>query len=209
MVELNTSGIKIRSKEGIKLELTKKDKILISIALCLFFARGIYFSFIIHQDITEDMIPYYNLVEFITYMYVVALFALLVSVLAKLDLTKKDKILVSIILCLFFVHIVHGMLDQLGVIGYAVFTDYALPVSFFVLFVWSWIIMILNSIGIIYEQYSWGVPSYTFFSIIAWISLFVLIIYTKGMKLVPRMVYLYLIPALVTSLAYLYSLPLH
>lgn len=144
MVELNTSGIKIRSKEGIKLELT-----------------------------------------------------------------KKDKILISIILCLFFVHIVHGMLDQLGVIGYTVFTDYALPVSFFVLFVWSWIIMILNSIGIIYEQYSWGVPSYTFFSIIAWISLFVLIIYTKGMKLVPRMVYLYLIPALVTSLAYLYSLPLH
>jgi hypothetical protein len=155
------------------------------------------------------MILYCNLIEFITYMYIVALFALLVSVLARLELTKRDKILVSIILCLSFVHIVHGMLDQLGIIGYAVFTDYALPVSFFVLFVWSWLIMILNSIGIVFEQYSWGVPSYTFFNISAWISLFVLIKYTKGMKLVPKIVYLYLIPALVMSLAYLYHLPLH
>lgn len=209
MVELDTSGIKIRLKEGIKVELTKKDKILISIALCLFFARGIYFIFIAYYGITEDMILYCNIVEFITSMYIVALFALLVSLVAKLKLTKRDKILVSIILCLFFVQVVHGMLDQLGVIDYAVFTDYALPVSFFVLFVWSWIIMILNTIGIVFEQYSWEEPSYTFFSIIAWISLFMLIIYTKGMKLVPRIVYLYLIPALVMSLAYLYYLPLN
>ncbi|MDD3246774.1 MAG: hypothetical protein PHF18_07985 [Methanosarcina sp.] len=127
----------------------------------------------------------------------------------KVELTKRDKILVSIILCLLFVHVVHGMLDQLGVIGYAVFTDYWLPVSFFVLFVWSWLIMILNTIGIVFEQYSWEVSAYTFYGILAWISLFVLIIYTKGMKLVPRIVYLYLIPALVMSLAYLYRLPLH
>lgn len=126
-----------------------------------------------------------------------------------MELTKRERILVSIILCLFFVHVVHGMLDQFGVIGYAVFTDYWLLVSFFVLFVWSWFIMILNSIGIVFEQFSWGMPSYTFFCIIAWISLFVLIKYTKGMKLVPRIVYLYLIPALVMSLAYLYHLPLH
>lgn len=205
-MELDTSRDKKKITRGvIKIELTKKDKTLISIALCLFFARGIYFSFIISYGITEDMIPYCNLVEFITYMYTVALFALLVSVLAKLELTKRDKILVSIILCLFFVHVVHGMLDQLGVIGYAVFTDYALPISFFVLFVWSWLIMILNTIGIV----SWEVSAYTFFGILAWISLIVLIIYTKGMKLVPRIVYLYLIPALVMSLAYLYHLPLH
>ena len=205
---LNTSGIKIRSKEGIKVELTKKDKILISIALCLFFARGIYFNFIASYGITEDMILYCNIIEFITYMYIVALFALLVSLVAKLKLTKRDKILVSTILCLLFVHVVHGMLDQLGVIGYALFTDYDLPVSFFVLFVLSWL-MILNSINIVFEQYPSGITAYTFFSIIAWISLFVLIIYTKGMKLAPRIVYLYLIPALVMGLAYLYSLPLN
>ena len=126
-----------------------------------------------------------------------------------MHLRKRDKILISIILCLFFVQVVHGMLDQLGVIDYAVFTDYWIPVSFFVLFVWSWLIMILNSIGIVFEQFSWGEPSYTLFSIIAWISLIVLIKYTEGMKLVPRIVYLYLIPALVMSLAYLYRLPLH
>ena len=191
------------------MELTKKDKILISIALCLFFARVIYFSFIIHQDITEDMVLYLNLVEFITYMYIVALFALLVSVVTKLELTKRDKILVSIILCLFFVQVIHGMLDQLGVVDYAVFTDYWLPVSFFVLFVLSWLIMILSSIGTIFEQFSGAPPLYTFFSILAWISLFALIRYTRGMKLVPRIVYLYLIPALIMSLAYLEHLPLH
>jgi len=191
------------------MHLTKKDKILIIIAFLLFFARLIYFSFLPGLHISEDMIPYLDLVEFITYMYMVALFALLVSVMIKLELRKRDKILISIILCLFFVQVVHGMLDQLGVIDYAVFTDYWIPVSFFVLFVWSWLIMILNSIGIVFEQFSWGAPSYTFFSIIAWISLIVLIKYTKGMKLVPRIVYLYLIPALVMSLAYLYRLPLH
>ena len=191
------------------MELTKKDKILIPIALCLFFARVIYFGSLPELEITEDMVPYLNFVEFITYMYIFALFALLVSVVAKLELTKKDKILVSIILCLFFVQVIHGMLDQLGVVDYTVFTDYALPVSFFVLFVFSWLIMILNSIGIVFEQFSWGRPTYTFFCILAWISLFVLIKYTKGMKLMPRIVYLYIIPALVMSLAYLYHIPLH
>jgi hypothetical protein len=155
------------------------------------------------------VILYLNLVEFITYMYIVALFALLVSVVRKMELTEKDKILVSIILCLFFVQVIHGMLDQLGVIGMAVFTDYWLPISFFVLFLWSWGIMILSSIGIIFEQFSGAPPLYIFFSVIAWISLFALIQYTKGMKLVPRIVYLYLIPALVMSLAYLYRIPLH
>ena len=191
------------------MELTKKDKILIIIAFNLFFARVIYFSFLPGLHISEDMILYPDLVEFITYMYMVALFALLVSVMTKLELRKRDKILISIILCLFFVQVVHGMLDQLGVVDYAVFTDYWIPVSFFVLFVWSWLIMILNSIGIVFEQFSWGNQSYTFFSIIAWISLLVLVKYTKGMKLIPRIVYLYLIPALVMSLAYLYRIPLH
>ena len=196
------------------MELTKKDKILISIALCLFFARSIYFSYLPSLNITEDMILYLNLVEFITYMYMVALFALLVSVVTKVELTKKDKILVSIILCLFFVQVMHGMLDHLSVLIdhhglYTVFTDYWLPVSFFVLFVWSWLIMILCPIGIVFEQFSGWPPVYAFFSIIAWISLLALIKYTKGMKLVPRIVYLYLIPALVMSLAYLYHIPLH
>lgn len=191
------------------MELTKKDKILIIIAFHLFFARVIYISFLPRLHISEDMILYLDLVEFITYMYMFALFALLVSVMTKLELRKRDKILISIILCLFFVQIVHGMLDQLGVVSYAVFTDYWIPVSFFVLFVFSWLIMILNSIGIVFEQFSWGNLSYTFFSIIAWISLLVLVKYTKGMKLIPRIVYLYLIPALVMSLAYLYRLPLH
>jgi len=190
-------------------ELTKKDKILIIIAFPLFLARVIYFSYLPRLAITEDMILYLDLVEVITYMYMFALFALLVSVMTKLELTKRDTILVSIILCLIFVHVIHGMLDQLHIVGYAVFTDYWLPVSFFVLFVWSWLIMILNSIGIVFEQFSWGKPSYTFFSIIAWISLLVLVKYTKGMKFIPRIIYLYLIPALVMSLAYLYHLPLH
>jgi len=209
MVELDIS-IKNEIERGvIKVELTKKDKILIIIAFHLFFARVIYFSFLPGLHISEDMILYLDLVEVITYMYMVVLFALLVSVITKLELRKRDKNLISIILCLFFVQVVHGMLDQLGVVDYAVFTDYWIPVSFFVLFVWSWLIMILNSIGIVFEQFSWGNLSYTFFSIIAWISLLVLVKYTKGMKLIPRIVYLYLIPALVMSLAYLYRLPLH
>ena len=191
------------------MELTKKDKILISIVLCLFFARSIYFSYLPSINITEEMVPYLNLVEFITYMYMVALFALLVSVVTKQELEKRDRILVLTILCLFFVQVLHGLLNQLGVVDHAVLTDYWLPVSFFVLFVFSWLIIILNSIGIIFEQFSWGTPSYTFFCIIAWISLFALIRYTKGMKLVPRIAYLYLIPALVMSLAYIYRIPLH
>ncbi|RZN41472.1 MAG: hypothetical protein EF813_02550 [Methanosarcinales archaeon] len=125
-----------------------------------------------------------------------------------MELTKRDNILVSIISCLFFVHVIHGMLDQLGVVDHTVFTDYWLPVSFFVLFVWSWCIMILGAIEIVSGQFSWGM-SYAFFCIIAWISLFILIKYTTGMKIVPRIAYLYLIPALVMSLAYLQRIPLH
>jgi len=64
-------------------------------------------------------------------------------------------------------------LFKMVTIGYAMFTDYTLPVSFFILLMLSWF-MILHSIGMVFEQYSWGVP-YTFFSIIAWVSLFVLI----------------------------------
>ena len=192
------------------MKLTKSDKILVIIAFTLFLARVIYFfSYRPRVAITGDMIIYLDLVEIITYMYMFVLFVLLVSVMTKLELAKRDGILVSIILGLFFVQIVHGMLDQLHIVGYAVFTDYWLPVSFLVLFVWSWLIMIFNAIGIVFEQFSWGVPLYTFFSIIAWISLFVLIKYTKGMKLLPRIVYLYIIPALIMSLAYLYRIPLH
>jgi len=184
-------------------ELAKGYKILILIASCLFFAC-----------ICVPFVAVPGLHEFITYtayMIIVALFALLVAVVRKMELTEKDKILVSIILCLFFVHVIHGIYGTFitSHSAYTVFDDYWLPVSFFVLFVWSWGIMILNSIGIVFEQFSWGTPTYTFFCIIAWISLFVLIKYTKGMKLVPRIVYLYLIPALVMSLAYLYRLPLH
>ena len=191
------------------MKLTKSDKILVIIAFTLFLARVIYLSYLSGLHISEDMILYLDLIEVITYMYTFALFALLVSIMTKLELTKIDKNLISIILGLFFVHIVHGMLDQLHVVGHAVFTDYWLPVSFFVLFVWSWMIMILNTIGIVFEQFSWGNPVYTFFSIISWISLISLIRYTKGMKFLPRIVYLYLIPALVMSLAYLSRLPLH
>lgn len=64
-------------------------------------------------------------------------------------------------------------LFKMVTIGYAMFTDYTLPVSFFILLMLSWF-MILHSIGMVFEQYSWGVQ-YTFFSIIAWVSLFVLI----------------------------------
>jgi hypothetical protein len=196
-------------------ELTKKDKILILIASSLFFAHVMYFAFLPSYDISEDMVLYLNLVEFITYMYIVALFALLVSVVKKLELTKRDKILVSIILCLFFVHVIHGMLDHLSVLIYhhglsTVFTDYWLPVSFFVLFVWSWSIMILSPIFLVLKHaLLWDKPPYIICCILAWISLFILIRYTKGMKLVPRIVYLYLIPALIMSLAYLEHLPLH
>jgi len=191
------------------MKLTKSDKILVIIAFTLFLARVIYLSYRSGLAITEDMVLYLHLIEAITYMYTFALFALLVSIMTKLELTKIDKNLISIILGLFFVHIVHGMLDQLHVVGHAVFTAYWLPVSFFVLFVWSWCIMILNTIGIVFEQFSWGNPAYTFFGIIAWISFFVLIKYTKGMKLLPRIVYLYIIPALVMSLAYLSRIPFH
>jgi hypothetical protein len=193
-------------------ELTKKDKILILIASCLFFAHVTYFAFLPSYDISEDMFLYLNLVEFITYMYIVALFALLVSVVTKVELTKRDKILVSIILCLFFVQVIHGMLDHLSVLIYhhglsTVFTDYWLPVSFFVLFVWSWLIMILSPIFLVLgHALTWDL--YIICCILAWISLFVLIKYTKGMKLVPRIVYLYLIPALIMSLVYLKHLPL-
>ena len=192
-----------------RVELTKVDKILIFIASTLFFARVIYFGFLSGLHITEDMILYLNLVEFITYMYIVALFALLVSVVRKMELTEKDKILVSIILCLFFVQVMHGMLDQLGVISMAVFTDYWLPVSFFVLFVWSWGIMIISPICLVLGHAFWDSIPYTICCILAWFSLFVLIKYTRGMKLAPRLVYLYLIPALIMSLAYLYHVPLH
>ena len=191
------------------MKLKNTDRILILIAFLLFFARIIYFSYLPRLHISEDMILYLDLIEVITYMYTFALFALLVSIMTKLELTKIDKNLISIILGLLFVQIVHGMLDQLHVVSYAVFTDYWLPVSFFVLFVLSWFIMILNSIGIVFEQFSWGNTAYTFFGIIAWISFFVLIKYTKGMKLLPRIVYLYIIPALIMSLAYLYRIPLH
>ena len=126
-----------------------------------------------------------------------------------MELTKRDNILISIISCLFFVQVIHGMLDQLGVVDYTVFTDYWLPVSFFVLFVWSWHIMVLSAIEIVSGQFSWEMPSYTLFCIISWISLFTLVMYTRGMKIMPRIAYLYFIPALVMSLAYLHCIPFH
>jgi len=185
-------------------ELAKGDKILILIASCLFFAC-----------ICVPFVAVPGLHEFITYtayMFIVALFALLVSVVTKLELTEKDKILVSIILCLFFVHVIHGIYGTFitSHSAYTVFDDYWLPVSFFVLFVWSWGIMILSPIFLVLEHtLPWDRLPYTICCILAWFSLFVLIKYTKGMKLAPRIVYLYLIPALIMSLAYLYHLPLH
>ena len=193
--------------------LTKKDKILILIASTLFFARVMYIQFAIWHGIPEDMVLYANLVEFVSYLYIVALFALLVSVVGKLQLAKKDKIMVSIILSLLFVHVVHGMLDQLGIVPYgAVFLRYGfiMGIGLFVLFVFSWFIMVLTPILLVLEHtLLWDEASYIICCILAWISLFALIRYTRGMKLVPRIVYLYLIPALVMSLAYLEHLPLH
>ena len=193
----------------IKDKITKRDKVLILITLVLFFASVVYFHFLPRLDITEGMIPYLNIAEFIMYMYTFTLFALLVSILTELKLTKRKKILNSIILGLLLVQVIQGMLDKLGIIGYAIFTDYWFPVSFFVLFIWSWFIIVVNSIGIIFSQFSWGNPTYTFFSISAWISLFILIKYTKGMKIIPRIIYLYFIPALIMSFGYLWHLPLH
>lgn len=185
------------------MELAKGDKILIIITSCLFFA-----------NICAVFVALPGLNEFITYiahMFIVALFALLVSVVRKMELTEKEEILASIILCLFLVHVIHGIYGTFitSHSAYTVFEDYWLPVSFFVLFVWSWSIIITNSIGFIFEQFSWGRPSYDFFTILSWISLFVLIMYTRGMKFERRIIYLYLIPALIMSLAYLNHLPLH
>jgi hypothetical protein len=198
-------------------ELTKKDKILILIASCLFFGRVLHLQFAIWHGIPEDRVLYANLVEFVTYLFVVALFALLVSVVTKMELTKRDKILASVILCLLLVHVIHGMLDHLSVLIYhhglyTVFTDYGfiMGIGLFVLFVFSWVIMILTPINLVLEHaLIWDKPPYIICCILAWISLFVLIRYTKGMKLIPRIAYLYLIPALVMSLAYLFYLPLH
>lgn len=188
------------------MELAKGDKILILIASCLFFACVIVIYPIAALGLHPDFIIY------TAYMFIVALFALLISVVRKMELTEKDKILVSIILCLFFVHVIHGVYGTFITSHSAgtVFDDYWLPVSFFVLFVWSWGIMILSPIHLVLEHaLLWDKPPYIICCILAWISLFVLIKYTKGMKLVPRIVYLYLIPALIMSLAYLYHLPLH
>ena len=195
--------------EFIKNKITKKDKILILITLILFFANIIYFNFLPRLHITESMISYLNIAEFIMYMHTFTFFALLVSVITKLKLTKKEKILSWIVLSLFLVHIIHGMLDKLGIVGQTVLTDYWYPLSFFILFIWSWFIIIINSIGIVFKPFSWGNPLYTLFSISALISLFVLIKYTKEMKLFPRIIYLYLIPALIMSLGYLWRLPFH
>jgi len=182
-------------------ELTKKDKILILIASCLFFACVIYPTAVL--GLHPDFIIY------TAYMFIVALFALLISVVRKMELTEKDKILVSIILCLFFVHVIHGVYGTFitSHSAYTVFDDYWLPVSFFVLFVWSWLIMILSPIFLVLgHALTWNL--YIICCILAWISLFALIRYTRGMKLVPRIVYLYLIPALIMSLVCLKHLPL-
>ncbi len=130
-----------------------------------------------------------------------------------MELTKKDKILISVIVCLLFVHVVYGVIDLISTIIYrhglaSVFKGDGFGGAF-ILFVFSWIIMVLFPVKLVLGHTFHWPTLYIICGILAWISLFVLIKYTKGMKLVPRIVYLYLIPALVMSLAYLYRLPLH
>ena len=119
--------------------------------------------------------------------------------------TTKDVTLISIILCLFFVHVIHGIYDA--------FINFLFYLA--LIFVTSWVLMIFYPIDLV-RYFVLELPiiwpirlPYLICCILAWISLFVLIKYTKGMKLVPRIVYLYLIPALVMSLVYLYHLPIH
>ena len=128
-----------------------------------------------------------------------------------MERTKKDKILISVIVCLLFVHVVYGVIDLITIIDRPgpVFKGDGLGGAL-ILFVFSWIIMIFSPINLVLEHtLFWDETSYLICCILAWISLFALIRYTRGMKLVPRIVYLYLIPALVMSLAYLWHLPLH
>ena len=114
-----------------------------------------------------------------------------------MELTK-DKILISVIVCLLFVHVVYGVIPKGDGFGGA-----------FILFVFSWIIMVLFPVKLVLGHTFHWPTLYIICCILAWISLFILIRYTKGMKLVPRIVYLYLIPALIMSLGYLWHLPLH
>lgn len=74
----------------IKDKITKRDKVLILITLVLFFASVVYFHFLPRLDITEGMIPYLNIAEFIMYMYTFTLFALLVSI-NRTETDKKKK----------------------------------------------------------------------------------------------------------------------
>ena len=190
------------------MELTKKDKILILIILCSYFACIISAELIFSHGIPEEMVLYANLLEFVIYMHVVVLFALLVSIVAKMELTKKDKILVSVILCLTFVHVAHGILYHLGIASDLPFVG--LISLLVVLFVYNWVVMIATPIYLVFEHtFPWDELPYIICCILAWVSLFVLIKYTKGMKLVPRIVYLCLIPPLVTSLAFLHHGPFH
>ena len=120
--------------------------------------------------------------------------------------TTKDAILISIILCLFFVHVIHGIYDA--------FINFLFYLA--LIFVTSWGLMIFYPIDLVRYSFVLELPiiwqtrlPYLICCILAWISLFVLIKYTKGMKLVPRIVYLCLIPPLVMSLAFLHHGPIH
>ncbi len=130
-----------------------------------------------------------------------------------MELTKKDKILISFIVCLLFIHVVCGVIDLISTNIYrhgltSVFKGDGFGGAF-ILFVFSWIIMVLFPVKLVLGHTFHWPTLYIICGILAWFSLFALIRYTRGMKLAPRIVYLYLIPALIMSLGYLYHLPLH
>ena len=131
----------------------------------------------------------------------------------KSESDEKGKILISIIVSLLLVHVVYGVIDLLSTTIY----HHGLASVFkgdgffgaFILFVFTWIIVVVTPIFLVLGRpYLWP-TSYLICCILAWGSLFALIRYTRGMKITPRLVYLYLIPALIMSLGYLWHLPLH
>ena len=93
-----------------------------------------------------------------------------------MELTKKDKILFSVILCLFFVHVIHGIYDA--------FINFLFYLA--LIFVTSWVLMIFYPFNLV-RYFVLELPiiwpirlPYLICCLLAWFSLFVLIKYTKG-----------------------------
>ncbi|MCK5062230.1 hypothetical protein KAR28_06830 [Candidatus Parcubacteria bacterium] len=127
--------------------------------------------------------------------------------------SKKNRILISVIVSIFLIHIVYGIIDLISTTIY----HHGLASVFkgdgffgaFIVFAFTWFIMIYSFIILITGvAFNWPIV-YIIFVLLAWASLFLLIKYTKGMKLLLRIIYIYLIPALIMSLGYLWHLPLH